>query len=216
MTKANRIVLNTRIVLDEEIYPRAGIDHGRVALFAENMHDDFHFDPIEVEMHPEQDGKYRILDGFHRVQAYKDNGKDRISAKIVTLKGADPLLYAASRAIGPRLLTEDEARDTASIRPILKNNRAITIQRVYPVNFLWLEGRHSPAERDRQGRWEVSEDGYEEQIVIPKEQRELASSDRADHEPMAWNICYYHNNIKFFIIYNYWVSAPFTLRPSRG
>lgn len=64
--------------------------------------------------------------------------------------------------------------------------------------------------------WEVGEDGYEEQIVIPKEQRELASSDRADHEPMAWNICYYHNNIKFFIIYNYWVSAPFTLRPSRG
>ena len=25
------------------------------------------------------------------------------------------------------------------------------------------------------GRWEVSEDGYEEQIIIPKEQRELAA-----------------------------------------
>ena len=27
------------------------------------------------------------------------------------------------------------------------------------------------------GRWEVAEDGYEEQIVIPKEKRELAASE---------------------------------------
>ena len=27
------------------------------------------------------------------------------------------------------------------------------------------------------GRWEVAEDGYEEQIIIPKEQRDLAAEE---------------------------------------
>ena len=34
-------------------------------------------------------------------------------AIIKDLNGTDPLLYAAKKAIGPRQLTEDEARDTA-------------------------------------------------------------------------------------------------------
>ena len=34
-------------------------------------------------------------------------------AVIKNLDGTDPLLYAAKKAIGPRQLTEDEARDTA-------------------------------------------------------------------------------------------------------
>ena len=32
------------------------------------------------------------------------------------------------------------------------------------------------------GRWEVSEDGYEEQIVIPKEKRDLASEEGINTE----------------------------------
>ena len=54
------------IILDEDIYPRKGIDHRRVGIFSENLRD-----------------------------------------------GNDPLLYAATKAIGPKQLTEDEARDTA-------------------------------------------------------------------------------------------------------
>jgi len=101
------------LVLDNSIYPRLNVDHRRVALFVENLRDGFHFDPIEVEPHPLQEEKYRILDGFHRVQANKDIGNDRIAAKIIRLSGTDPLLYAASRAIGPRQLTEEDARNTA-------------------------------------------------------------------------------------------------------
>ncbi len=37
------------IILDEVIYPRKGIDHRRVGIFAENIRDGFNFDPIEVE-----------------------------------------------------------------------------------------------------------------------------------------------------------------------
>jgi len=39
------------------------------------------------------------------------------------------------------------------------------------LRLFWFGGRHSPAGRE----WEVSEDGYEEQILIPKEKRELAA-----------------------------------------
>jgi len=45
------------IILDEEIYPRERIDHKRVGIFAENIRDDFKFEPVEVESHPDKAGK---------------------------------------------------------------------------------------------------------------------------------------------------------------
>ena len=70
-------------------------------------------DPIEVQIHPEYDDKYRILDGAHRWHAYKEIGATEISVHIITLDGLDPLLYAAKKAIGPLQLNEEEARNTA-------------------------------------------------------------------------------------------------------
>jgi len=57
-------------------------------------------------------GWYRLLDGAHRWSVYKSTGKDSVEAIVKELKGIDPLLYAAKKAIGPRQLTEEEARDT--------------------------------------------------------------------------------------------------------
>jgi len=102
------------IILDEEIYPRKGIDQKRVGIFAENIRDSFKFDPIEVEPHPDKPGKYRLLDGVHRWSAFKAVGVAETDAIIIKdLDGTDPLLYAAKKAIGPKQLTEDEAKDTA-------------------------------------------------------------------------------------------------------
>ena len=102
------------IILDEEIYPRKGIDQKRVGIFAENIRDGFKFDPIEVQPDPDRPGKYRLLDGVHRWNAFKAVGVSEIEAIIIKdLDGTDPLLYAAQKAIGPRQLTEDEVRDTA-------------------------------------------------------------------------------------------------------
>ena len=82
-------------------------------VFAENIRDGFAFDPIEVALCPDKTGYYRRLDGAHRWSAYKSTGVEEVKAIIKNLDGNDPLLYAATKAIGPKQLTEDEARDTA-------------------------------------------------------------------------------------------------------
>jgi len=113
MTKQTTTIPIASIILDESIYPRKGIDHRRVGMFAEHIRDGFTFDPIEVEQVPGKPGKYRLLDGAHRWSAYKSAGVTEIEAIITNLDGRDPLLYAAKKAIGPRQLTEDETRETA-------------------------------------------------------------------------------------------------------
>jgi len=122
MGKAPSFIPINNLVLDNEIYPRSVIDHRRVQMFADNLRDGFEFDPIHVQAHPEEKGKYRILDGAHRWQAYKDVGAKEIPARIIKLDGHDPLLYAAKQAIGPRQLNEEESRDTAR-RAYQKNPR---------------------------------------------------------------------------------------------
>jgi len=122
MTKSATKIPISSIILNEDIYPRKGLDQKRVGIFAENIRDDFKFDPIEVEPDPDRPGKYRLLDGVHRWSAYKTVGMPDLEAVIKDLNGADPLLYAAKKAIGPRQLTEDEARDTAR-RAYGKNSR---------------------------------------------------------------------------------------------
>jgi len=114
MAKPTTKIPISSIILDEEIYPRKGIDQKRVGIFAEILRDGFKFDPIEVEPHPDKPGKYRLLDGVHRWSAFKAVGVAETHAIIIKdLDGTDPLLYAAKKAIGPKQLTEDEARDTA-------------------------------------------------------------------------------------------------------
>ena len=45
------------IILDEGIYPIEKIDQKGVGIFAENIRDDFKFEPIEVEPHTDKAGK---------------------------------------------------------------------------------------------------------------------------------------------------------------
>ena len=124
MTKSATKIPISSIILDEDIYPRKGIDPRRVGIFAENIRDGFKFEPIEVEPAPDKPGRYRLLDGAHRWSAYKSTGLTGAEAVIKNLDGTDPLLYAAKKAIGPRQLTEDEARDTA--RRAYNKNPALT------------------------------------------------------------------------------------------
>ena len=124
MTKAATRIPISDIILDEEIYPRGGVDQKRVGIFAENIRDGFKFDPIEIQTHPDLTGKYRILDGVHRWSAYKAVGTAEPEVIIKNLGGVDPLLYAAKKAIGPRQLSEEETRKTA--RRAFQNNPRLT------------------------------------------------------------------------------------------
>jgi len=124
MTKEITQIPISSIILDEEVYPRKAIDHRRVGIFSENIRDGFKFDPVEVEPCPDRPGRYRLLDGAHRWIAYKTTGATETEAVIKNLDGDDPLLYAAKKAIGPKQLTEEEARDTA--RRAYKKNPALT------------------------------------------------------------------------------------------
>ena len=84
------------------------------------MRDGIKFDPIHLQEHPDEPGKYRILDSAHRYQAYKGIGETEIPAKIIKLNGTHPLLYAAQKAIGPRQLNDEGAKETA--RRAYQNN----------------------------------------------------------------------------------------------
>ena len=126
MTQWTTKIPISSIIFDEDIYPRKGIDYRRVGIFSENIRDGFTFDSIEVEPVPDKPGMYRLLDGAHRWSAYKSTGVEEIDAVVNDLDGNDPLLYAAEKAIGPKQLTEDEARDTARrayTRNSIKNGR---------------------------------------------------------------------------------------------
>ncbi|MGD9160798.1 MAG: ParB N-terminal domain-containing protein [Desulfobacteraceae bacterium] len=116
------------IALDHRIYPRSRIDHKRVSMFEENMKAGFEFDPIHLEAHPDEPGKYRILDGAHRFNACKGICKKEIPAEIIKLNGKNPLLYTVRQAIGPRLLNDEEARNTA--RRAYQNNPKLSSEEI--------------------------------------------------------------------------------------
>jgi hypothetical protein len=68
MTQTTTTIPIASIILDEDIYPRKSIDHKRVGIFAENIRDGFKFEPVEVEPVPDKPGRYRLLDGAHRLR----------------------------------------------------------------------------------------------------------------------------------------------------
>ena len=124
MVQEARTIPMSQIVLDETIYPRSGVYPKRVSMFAENMRDGFEIAPIDLQVHPDDHSKYRILDGAHRFNAYKQIGTVEVPVRIIALDGIDPLLYAAQKAIGPLQLSENEARDTA--RRAYRNNTRLS------------------------------------------------------------------------------------------
>jgi len=80
-----------------------------------------------VQIHPDDESVYRILDGAHRFTAYKGIGATVIGVRIIALDGVGPLLYAAKKAIGPLQLDEEEARDTAR-RAYENNSRLMSVE----------------------------------------------------------------------------------------
>ncbi|MBA7703534.1 hypothetical protein ES703_112320 [subsurface metagenome] len=107
---------------DPGIYPRKrGADPHRVERYAACMRDGEKFDLIEVER---SDGKYRLLDGLHRLKALQETGVDEADVRIVNLDGRNPLLYAARQNRVGKDLTDQDAEDVA--RRAFQENPKVT------------------------------------------------------------------------------------------
>lgn len=100
------------IVWDPSVYPRkGGPDAHRVARYAACMRDGEAFDPIQVE--PPKEGKYRLLDGAHRLEALRETGATEAEVLVVSPDGLSPLLYAARANRHGKDLTDSDAEDVA-------------------------------------------------------------------------------------------------------
>jgi len=96
---------------DPGVYPRKrGPDPRRIERYAACMRDGEKFDLIEVER---SDGKYRLLDGLHRLKALQETGVDEADVRVINLDGRNPLLYAARQNRVGKDLTDQDAEDVA-------------------------------------------------------------------------------------------------------
>ncbi|MEA3427653.1 MAG: ParB N-terminal domain-containing protein [Thermodesulfobacteriota bacterium] len=68
-----------KVTHNQGIYPRFEIDFDRIRLFAEQIECDVHFPPVKVVQH---NGFYVLLDGCHRLEAYKQLEKPKIPVEV--------------------------------------------------------------------------------------------------------------------------------------
>ena len=78
--KATKILIK-KIITDPKYYPRQEVDQKRILEFVEAMECDEHFPPIKV-VYIKKIGKYVLLDGKHRLEAYILRGEIEILAYI--------------------------------------------------------------------------------------------------------------------------------------
>lgn len=93
---------------------RRSYDRTQIESLADLLSDpQFDLEPIVVTPHNRQKGKYLLVSGFHRVQAYRAAGRAEIPAKIIPIEEA---LEAAIKdnAIGIVPLSAAERREAAS------------------------------------------------------------------------------------------------------
>jgi len=103
------LILIADIELDGDVQSRVDIDETAIKEFAEAMNAGAEFPPVVVF----HDGAtYWCADGFHRVRAAKQSGKDRIEAEIHEGEKEDAILHSvgANVAHGIRRTNEDKRR----------------------------------------------------------------------------------------------------------
>ena len=78
MTQVIEIPLS-KIVQDKDIYPRFQVDPDRINLFSELLECETKFPPLKVV---KENGSYVLLDGFHRMEAYKRTGRCSVETEL--------------------------------------------------------------------------------------------------------------------------------------
>lgn len=93
-----KIISTDKIVLDKNYYPRLGYDFVTGARYYNAMKSGAVFPPIVVSL---IDGKYHLVDGRHRLSAYKSMKQRNVTCEVINLKSLEELyLEAVKRNIG--------------------------------------------------------------------------------------------------------------------
>jgi hypothetical protein len=109
------------IVVDRKIWPRRRLDEGRVSEFTELLEeaDEDPFPPIVVAAYPRDPNIFLILDGVHRVEAYKRAGRVTCPAEVLEL----PCTYNA-------LVPEAVRRSAVSAKPLTRLEKRAAVVRL--------------------------------------------------------------------------------------
>ncbi|EDP74802.1 chromosome partitioning protein [Hydrogenivirga sp. 128-5-R1-1] len=103
----------SKILVNEEILPREGLNKEVLSRYAETIHehiDDIPFPPITVT--PAKD-RYLLIDGLHRLEAHRITGMENIKAVIVECKDEAQMVekaLVANLKHGLRLSKEEEIK----------------------------------------------------------------------------------------------------------
>src|SRR5262249_32826407 len=97
------------LVFAPAVYPRRHLDEGRVAVLIDLLEAGVVLPPIRV-----QRGTDIILNGEHRVEAYKRPGRAEILVEEVDVADEDLLAYACQQDVAAALpYTQEDRRDVA-------------------------------------------------------------------------------------------------------
>lgn len=90
-----KILKLSEIKVDDKFYPRSMVDWMTVERYAQSMKSGAAFPKIVVAEHQ---GKYILVDGAHRIGAYKRNKEEFIEAEILEGLTAEEIFIAAVKA----------------------------------------------------------------------------------------------------------------------
>jgi ParB/RepB/Spo0J family partition protein len=137
------------IIADSKLWPRRELDADRVKEFKTLYKEEPGvLPPIIVAEHPKQAGKYRLVDGWHRLEALKQLKKVETSADV---RGKDTDVFAeATRlsAVSSKPLTILEKR--AAVRRLLNEHKDWSdrqIARVAGVSNVFVSSQHKTLTR---------------------------------------------------------------------
>jgi ParB/RepB/Spo0J family partition protein len=105
-----------KIKVDQNINPRIALDNEYAEELAELINEKHKLDPVIVYKDPKSKVLY-LVDGFHRLEAHKNAGKDKIPCKVAkgSYKDAYIAACAANATHGKQLTTKEKRRIVSRI-----------------------------------------------------------------------------------------------------
>ena len=115
-----------KIINNKEVYPRNSQDWKVAYKYAESMKAGAQFPPILVTKY---NGQYLVVDGWHRLEAYKKNKEEEILAEILKLAGNKEIFIEAVKrnaTHGKPLTIQERAQIILKLREFKVKERDIS------------------------------------------------------------------------------------------